>query len=61
MDATMKRADGVSKREGDCGPNLSLSDRSFLLLQGPQSGFFKLLAKQLRNVGAQVNINEAII
>lgn len=55
MDATMKRADGVSKREGDCGPNLSLSDRSFLLLQGPQSGFFKLLAKQLRNVGAQVN------
>ena len=31
-----------------------LSGRSFLLLQGPQSGFFRELAKGLREAGALV-------
>lgn len=52
---TDKKRQNSSSVNDDYEPKLPLGDRSFLLLQGPQSGFYRLLAEHLRKAGAVVN------
>lgn len=54
MEASRKEAD-KNVNSFDSKSDELLLGRSFLLLQGPQSGFFRLLASHLRQCGAAVH------